>query len=549
MKWIKRSEANTVKEVFMQNQNLADIQDANKWFIKSKENNYKIDKLSEAADMIMTFKDKPVWISGDYDVDGITATSIMVKVLKKLGFSNVNYMIPSRSEGFGINTKMIDRVKKGSLIITVDNGVAQVEAVQKAMKKGIKVIVTDHHLPENEEGQTVQNPADIVIDPNAVPGQADFNGYCGAGLAYKLALHLMNYDKEACYEYLALAAIGTVADVMELTSENYVFVRNGLKVLTCPQYLSTGLWAILSTLGYTAYIDEQCIGYTIGPVLNAASRMVDDGAISVVALLCGDKSFESALADAEKIKELNDLRKQLTKEAVKKAMTVIAQNGYDTNVPLVVNIPDVKASLIGIVAGNLAEKFQVPTVAVTNENGILRGSARTAGGFNIKEALDTCSDLFIHYGGHAGAAGVALEEDNFESLRVALQKTGLDYIKPVLDTIEYDLEISSNDILKTIDTIQGYAPFGQGNTAPVFLIKDYKTVVKSGQSVSFIGPEKDSVRLSGSVANAVGFGLKDVFKDANVNSSFLCDIVGTLSYNYFNGKKYPQVTILDARLH
>lgn len=549
MKWKKKDEANTAKDVFMRNQNLTDVKDANKWFIKSRENAYRINGLSEAADMIMTFKDKPVWISGDYDVDGITSTSIMVKVLKKLGFSNVNYMIPSRSEGFGINIKMIDRVKRGSLIITVDNGVAQIEAIGKAIKKGIKVIVIDHHLPENEEGQSVQNPADVVIDPNAIPDQADFNGYCGAGLAYKLALHLMNYNKEACYEYLALAAIGTVADVMELTAENYVFVRNGLKILTCPQYLSIGLWAILSALGYTSYIDEQCVGYTIGPVLNAASRMVDDGALSVVSLLCEDKPFENALADAEKIKELNTLRKQLTKEAVEKAMNVISQNGYDTNVPLVVNVPDVKASLIGIVAGNIAEKFQVPTVAVTNENGILRGSARSIGNFNIKNALDTCSELLIHYGGHAGAAGVTLEKDNFELLRIALQKTGLDYEKPCVDTIEYDLEISSNDILNALNSIQNYAPFGQGNAAPVFLIRDYKTVVRSGRSVSFIGAEKDSVRLNSDVASAIGFGLKDVFKEANANASFLCDIVGTLSYNYFNGKKYPQITILDAKLH
>ena len=549
MKWKKKDEANTAKDVFMRNQNLTDVKDANKWFIKSRENAYRINGLSEAADMIMTFKDKPVWISGDYDVDGITSTSIMVKVLKKLGFSNVNYMIPSRSEGFGINVKMIDRVKKGSLIITVDNGVAQIEAIGKAIKKGIKVIVIDHHLPENEEGQSVQNPADVVIDPNAIPDQADFNGYCGAGLAYKLALHLMNYNKEACYEYLALAAIGTVADVMELTAENYVFVRNGLKILTCPQYLSIGLWAILSALGYTSYIDEQCVGYTIGPVLNAASRMVDDGALSVVSLLCEDKPFENALADAEKIKELNTLRKQLTKEAVEKAMSVISQNGYDTNVPLVVNVPDVKASLIGIVAGNIAEKFQVPTVAVTNENGILRGSARSIGNFNVKNALDTCSELFIHYGGHAGAAGVTLEKDNFELLRITLQKTGLDYEKPCVDTIEYDLEISSNDILNALNSIQNYAPFGQGNAAPVFLIRDYKTVVRSGRSVSFIGAEKDSVRLNSDVASAIGFGLKDVFKEANANASFLCDIVGTLSYNYFNGKKYPQITILDAKLH
>ena len=549
MKWKKKDEANTAKDVFMRNQNLTDVKDANKWFIKSRENAYRINGLSEAADMIMTFKDKPVWISGDYDVDGITSTSIMVKVLKKLGFSNVNYMIPSRSEGFGINVKMIDRVKRGSLIITVDNGVAQIEAIGKAIKKGIKVIVIDHHLPENEEGQSVQNPADVVIDPNAIPDQADFNGYCGAGLAYKLALHLMNYNKEACYEYLALAAIGTVADVMELTAENYVFVRNGLKILTCPQYLSIGLWAILSALGYTSYIDEQCVGYTIGPVLNAASRMVDDGSLSVVSLLCEDKPFENALADAEKIKELNTLRKQLTKEAVEKAMNVISQNGYDTNVPLVVNVPDVKASLIGIVAGNIAEKFQVPTVAVTNENGILRGSARSIGNFNIKNALDTCSELLIHYGGHAGAAGVTLEKDNFELLRIALQKTGLDYEKPCVDTIEYDLEISSNDILNALNSIQNYAPFGQGNAAPVFLIRDYKTVVRSGRSVSFIGAEKDSVRLNSDVASAIGFGLKDVFKEANANASFLCDIVGTLSYNYFNGKKYPQITILDAKLH
>lgn len=238
------------------------------------------------------FQNKKITVIGDYDADGVTGTSILTMGLKEYGFTNVSYRIPRRiSEGFGISDSIIDEINEG-LIITCDNGIAGLSAIKKAKEKGLSVIVIDHHSPVVIDDQTILPDADHIIDPHAIPGSADFNGYCGAGLAYKFICALFDGNKQITQKYLGLAAIGTVADVMQLREENYVLVRNGLKALTIPTLCTKGLQALLSVLNLYKDIKSSDIAYRIGPTINSASRMNDAGATSAVELLTYDGPTE-----------------------------------------------------------------------------------------------------------------------------------------------------------------------------------------------------------------------------------------------------------------
>ncbi len=547
MKWIKKGDETSIKEVVLRNLGTT-TDEMNVWITKHNRNEYRINGLEKAASIIKQYKDRPVWISGDYDVDGITATTIMLKALKMLGFKDVHYMIPARSEGFGISVKMVDNVPAGALLITVDNGLAQIEAIEAAKKKGITVIITDHHLPEVLGGEEIQNPADVVIDPKGVANQADFDDYCGAGLAYKLAFELLQ-DKTKCYELLALATIGTIADCVTLREENYAMCRKGFKVLSQISLLSTGLYALLSALKLLEYIDEDSVGFTLAPTINAASRMQDNAATQVVALLTTDASFEAALCEAAKLVDLNTQRKKLQEEARKKALEIIEQNGYQNDVPLVVYIPNVKASLVGPIAGDLAEGFKVPAIVVTDDNGILKGSARTYGDFHVKKALEKVSFLLLHYGGHAGGAGLALEKSNFQLLHDAMQDTGKDYVKPETDVVEYDIDLVPANIATYFADLRLYAPFGQGNPKPVFRMNGFCSNSKSGCSYKKLGESGNTVKVNGNAIDALSFKLADRFTNVDPAAPIQMDMVGTLSLNHFKGKEYPQMLFTDCVIH
>lgn len=548
MAWLKKGIEKTIEEVFLRNIKAKSLEEVNEWFKKSYKNGYRIDKLKEAVSLAEKFKNKPVKIIGDYDGDGVNSTAILYTSLLWAGFQNVSYRIPKRfSEGFGINESIIDEVDNG-LIITCDNGVAQIDAIKKAKEKGLTVIIIDHHLPNEDEetGKAILPPADVIINPNAISGSADFNGYCGAGLSYRFACELLKYQKGLCHKLLPFAAIGTVTDVMELREENYVIVRNGIKALLNQSSVTTGLYALMSAFELTRHISAHDIGFKIGPALNAASRMKDDGAKDAVELLIYDGPYQNAIPMAEKLIRTNDARKEQKKDALKLAHSIIEEDCLYGEIPLMLYIPNVNEGIIGIVAGSLCEEFKVPAIVVTDTpEGYLKGSGRSCGNYHMKKKLDNHAHLFLKYGGHEGAAGLSLPKENFAQLKNLLISDAEDFKYISANDIYYDLEIEATQIPAAIETLKKFEPFGEGNAAPVFKANNFSVTPRMGTYVKFIGPDSDIAKIYSKSVTAIGFDMKGKivpekpFKQA--------DLIGTLSDNYFRGQVEHQIEFIDFK--
>lgn len=545
-----KSLCDQVKEVFERNIG-ATTDEINGWFKRFYANEWRLDDIVKAVDIVLGFKDKPVTIVGDYDADGVTSTTILYLALKAAGFSDVRKRIPLRfSEGFGINPKIIDEIKEG-LVLTCDNGVAQVDAINKAKAKGLTVVIIDHHEPARDTDGNITLPdADCIIDPNAIEGQADFNGYCGAGLSLKFARALgEKLGKPNLYQaFLGLAAIGTVADVMELRMENYVIVRQGLKKLVDSRFCTTGLSALVSACAGNV-VTAKDIGFKIGPVINAASRMRDDGAMLAADLLAFNGDINTAIRKTEQLCGLNDVRKGKKREALAAAEKQIADECMFGDVPLVLYLPGVPEGVIGIVAGNLCEKYAVPAIVLTDsdEEGVLRGSARSCGNCDIKAELDKVnaenSDVFASkYGGHKGAAGLSIKKDQLETFRAIISNNlSSTFVNDEAGNDEYDIEISASELAEAITELAKYEPFGEGNAAPVFKVSGFTVVPSYGKFVSFLGDGTIAKICGQNETEAIGFDMKGRFEKDPKN----LDLLGSLSVNRFGGKSRIQVEFTD----
>lgn len=539
----KKGTETTLEEVLLNHIGCTDTEQINDWFRKNYADGYRLDGLDKAKEIIDRFKKKEIHIMGDYDVDGVNATSIMYIGLKMYGCEKVFYRTPKRfSEGFGMKKTMIEEISTDdSLIITVDNGIAAIDAVKYAKERGMTVIVTDHHLAGvDKKGTPVYPEADLIIDPEAFPESADYNGYCGAGIAYKLIRSLIG-DKAKLLE--PIAAIGTVADVMELREENFVFVKNGLKSL--PNTQLCGLKALLTQLKKTDHISADDIGFLIGPCLNAPGRLIDDGSMKSVELITTTNARDAERL-ANFIIDQNYTRKQLLEKATKEAVKIIEAEKTGTNIPVIVNVPDTNEGVIGIVASRIMEKYNRPAIIFTNSEkaGELKGSCRAPEGFNIKAVLDRIQNETVIYGGHAGAAGVTIMESNYKNFceKCIYASEPEDY-KPIPNNdIQYDIEISINDIKESIELIEMFSPHGMGNPKVIVKIPDFINIPKNGLYKTMVGTE--GVKLFGNEDTvAVNFhAAKDM---ADYEKPEKMALYGEISYNYFRGNKTPQINFID----
>ncbi len=550
MNWIKKGTETLIKDVFLRNIGVESLDDVNAWFKKSYADDYRIDRLDEAVKVAMQFKDQPVRIVGDYDADGVTSTSILYTALRAAGFSNVTCRIPKRfSEGFGINPKIIEEIESG-LVITCDNGIAQLESIQLAKDKGLAVIILDHHEASvDENGAKLLPPADVVVDPNAIEGSADFNGYCGAGLCWRFTRKLLPEAKGLHQRLLCLAAIGTVADVMELREENYVIVRNGLKAMLNSTICPPGLYALISELNLSRNITAKDIGFKIGPVINAASRMNDEGAKSALEALCFAGAYIDAVPLAQALIATNELRKDEKKKGIKLVEEKIAEECLFGDVPLVVYVPQMREGIVGIIAGYLAEKYKSPSIVVTDtENGDLKGSARAVGNYNMKAELDACAELLGNYGGHVGAAGLSLKKENFEALREKLKENVRDFECESTQDVYYDLEVEAKDIPATIEELKKYAPFGQGNAEIVFKVNNFSATPRYGSYKKTIGADNSIIKIFSTNTTAIGFDMAERMKNILNATPEMLNLVGTLSENYFGSVPENQLEFSDYTL-
>jgi len=455
---------------------------------------------------------KKIRVIGDYDIDGINATYILLEGLKKLG-GQVDSDIPDRmKDGYGLNQDLIDRAYGDNVdtIITCDNGIAARDEIFYGKQLGMTIIVTDHHevpYEEMDENRHYIVPlADAVIDPKQEDCIYPFKGLCGAAVAYKLVEALFEAfgeDVEDVDYLMENVAIATVGDVMDLIGENRIFVKQGLAMLKRTQNL--GLKALIECNDVDAdNLSAYDIGFIIGPCLNASGRL--DTAKRALELLCA-KTKRDADILAGDLKALNDNRKDMTALAVEDAIAQIEETGLINDRVLVVYLPNCHESLAGIVAGRIRERYYRPTIILTKAEEGLKGSGRSIEAYHMYEELNKCKDLLTKFGGHKLAAGLSLEERNLELFRKNLNRrttlTEEDMSPKISIDIQLPLEYVSEELVQELDQLE---PYGKGNPKPIFAEKDLELlnsrIVGKNQNVL-----KMQVRdVMGTVMDAVYFG-------------------------------------------
>lgn len=477
-----------------------------------------VDRINQAID-----NGEKITIYGDYDADGITATTIMTDALGILG-ADVHYFIPDRfKDGYGPNMERYhDIVADGTkLIITVDNGVTGVDEVQYAQQHDVDVILTDHHTFQ----ENVPKPYALVHCN--YPGQKyPFDDYCGAGVAYTICRKLM---EDPMPELLDLVMIGTIGDMVKVTGEGHVIVKRGLEILN--QTERPGLRALIKNAGLTmGSINETDVGFNIAPRLNAVGRLANAN-MAVELLLSDDEAEAKKLAD--KVEELNDERKELTAEVYHRCMSQIKENSWQKQNTLVLYDPEFHEGVLGLVANKIVEKTHKPTIVLTkNKAGEIKGSGRSIPGFNLFDALNPLKDsLLTKFGGHDFACGLSLTEDKINLLRDKFEKDF--HVEGTLEEKYYDFELPLKNLTpQTMAEINQVGPFGTGDPNPIFSID-------APQITHFfkMGKEKNHVKFTaekgGGKLDIVGFNKE--FLNNNL-LPFISEVFFQLAVNTYRNR-------------
>lgn len=436
--------------------------------------------MDKAVDILLEKirEDKKIRIIGDYDIDGINATYILLEGIRALG-GEVDIDIPDRmKDGYGLNQNLIDRAFDAGVdtIITCDNGIAAKEEIAYGKSLGMTIVVTDHHeVPYEEIGEEKQYilpPADAVIDPKQEDCHYPFKGLCGAAVAYKLVetlFNVMGKDVEDVDYLMENVAIATVGDVMDLTDENRIFVKQGLEMLKRTQNL--GLKALIECTGVdVSQLSAYHIGFVLGPCLNASGRL--DTAKRALELLCAKTRKEADILAGD-LKALNDNRKDMTAIAVEEAICQIEESSLKEDKVLVVYLPECHESLAGIVAGRVRERFYKPTFILTKAEEGVKGSGRSIESYHMYEELNKCKEVLTKFGGHKLAAGVSMEEENVDVFRRVLNENATLTEGDLTAKVSIDMQLPLQYISeKLVDELELLEPFGKGNTKPIFVEKN-----------------------------------------------------------------------------
>ena len=429
---------------------------------------YELKNIELAAEIINNaiYSEEKIVVFGDYDVDGVTATVLMYSYLRNRG-ARVSYYIPDRErEGYGINISAIDKLKEEGydLIITVDNGIAANSEIEYAKKLGMKVVVTDHHLPQGELPK-----ADAVVDPHQEDDYSCFKDICGAFVAFKVVCAVEGKSpEEMLYDFGDLVALGTVADVMPLVNENRSLVREGVRLIVGGT--RRGLTALVRAAGIEEdTLTASRLAFGVAPRLNAAGR-VGDAARAAELLLTDDD--ETALGLASVLNNENIRRQSLEKQIFAEAVDIVEKKGYKHNRVLVVAGENWHGGVLGIVASRLSEKYSRPTIVLSVNDGIANGSARSIKGFSMYDALSDCSYTLTKFGGHEMAAGLTLFDDTIDVFRRAINEYA-DRFSKLLPEVKLDLKLNPAALSTDLaEEIKVFEPFGTGNPAVLFGIFD-----------------------------------------------------------------------------
>lgn len=507
-------------------------------------------------------------IIGDYDIDGIQSTYILLEGLRMLG-ADVDSDIPDRmKDGYGLNRNLIDRALEADVdtIITCDNGIAAAEEIAYAKSMGMTIVVTDHHeVPYTEIGagrRYILPEADAVVDPKQEDCTYPFKGLCGAAVAYKLVealMEAMGKDAEDADYLMENVAIATIGDVMDLVDENRIFVKQGLDMLKRTENL--GLKALMECTGVNVdKLSSYHIGFVIGPCMNASGRL--DTAKRALELLEAKKVAEADLLAGD-LKALNDSRKDMTAQAVEEAFIQVENSELKDADVLVVYLPECHESLAGIVAGRIREKYYRPVFVLTKGAEGLKGSGRSIETWHMYEGLNRVKHLLSKFGGHKMAAGLSMPEENLEQFRKEInEKSGITP-EDLNEKIAIDMQLPFECVNeKFIGELAVLEPFGKGNARPVFAERQVQV-----ESARILGKNKNVLKLQvkdlhGTRMDAMYFGDVNTFVEY-VREKFgdiACEcllhghghgIVMAFTYypdiNEYQGVRTPQIVIQNYK--
>ena len=491
---------------------------------------------------------KKIRIIGDYDIDGVTATCILLKGLKRLN-ANVDTYIPDRvKDGYGMHEQLIDKALEDGIdtILTCDNGIAAAAEIEYAKKEGLTVIVTDHHdIPfrDTENGRVWIIPkADAVVNPKQNDCSYPNKNICGAVVAWKLIWALyerLGIDSDEIWDFLELAAIATVGDVMDLQGENRIIVKEGLKKLSSTSF--EGLKALICVNNLEgAEITAYHVGFVIGPCINASGRL--DTAARSLELLLAD-NMEDAMKLADDLYDLNQSRKAMTEQGKEQAIQSIEENNLGKDRVLVVYLPDCHESLAGIIAGRIREAYNKPVFVLTKGSDGVKGSGRSIEAYSMYEELVKCSDLLTQFGGHPMAAGLSMEEKNVKLFRRRLNDnctlTEQDLMRKIMIDVPMPISYLSKKLTEQLKVLE---PFGKGNSKPLFAQKNLRAV-----GIRVLGRNRNVAKMllideNGIKMDAVYFGEAQEFVDF-VQAHDTISVTYYPEINVFQGRENLQVVI------
>ena len=504
-------------------------------------------------------EEKRIRIIGDYDIDGVCASYLLLTGLRRAerelgkrtgpaGSTRIDYEIPDRvRDGYGINEAIIRQAAADGVdtLVTCDNGIAAAKEISLAKEFGMTVVVTDHHEVPVEEERQVLPPADVVVDPKQEGEMYPFREICGAVVAYKLVEKLYEASgvpREEWRELLEFAAIATVGDVMRLQDENRILVKYGLKQMACTRNL--GLRKLVEKTGLDITdLSAYHIGFVIGPCLNAGGRL--QTAKAALRLFLSEDEAEAEHL-AEELKELNDIRKDMTKKGEDEAIAQV-ETQYMEDKVLVVFLPDCHESLAGIIAGRVREHFHKPSIVLTRSGDMVKGSGRSIEPYHMFRELTKVRELLPKFGGHPMAAGLSIKEEDVPEFRRRLNENAVlteeDFIPRVWIDVPMPLEYVTEGLVEELKRLE---PFGQGNEKPLFAQKGLMI-----RSLRVLGKNRNVVKLglvtdTGLSMDGLLFGDGDAVQRELAGKDRI-DIVYYPDVNEYNGNRTLQAVIMNYK--
>ena len=404
-----------------------------------------------------------ICVYGDYDCDGVTATSLLYLYLESV-FANVMYYIPDRNaEGYGMNLQAVEKLRQDGiqLIVTVDNGISAIKEIDRANELGIDVVVTDHHKP-----QDILPKAAAIVNPHRTDDDSPYEDFCGAGLALKLAMAMDGEQFSVMENYGEIAAIGTVADLVPLTGENRTIVKAGLQNISNTE--RAGLASLIEVSGIDT-VNAGNIGFRIAPRINAAGRL---GTTSDALDIFITEDTEVAQQKAKILNDLNAKRQAIELDIFNEICDYIKKNPeYSYDRVIVVSSENWNAGVIGIVSSRVTEMFGKPSIIISESGDICKGSGRSVSGFSIVDAVFACSEYLEKYGGHPMAMGFSIKKENIGPFRKAINDYANKIDKMPLLSVKIDCKLNPEKIFpEMVKEIQNFEPFGYGNAKPVFAL-------------------------------------------------------------------------------